>query len=387
MWDSEDSTPPRLRIKRDLPTVILANHLRASIHDVWQEVISKPSERFRLPCSGKKPDIDKPHVLKWMDTLYKERLEMKTERISGRLHELTMRYGGSTGSITVKRKLWEQTFFEFMFEALGYSKNKEQMLKLSRYMPLERLRAVLKDDEYDILRLQSILYGTAGLLFDVRVKDEYIDKVKEIWNSFKGDLNPERLARHDWTFYGLRPQNFPTVRIAYGSQLVLNIVRKGLFKSVISVLNRHAMKPHKVHKDLVLLFLPETDDYWNLHYDFGKESKKKNVLLGMQRLDDIIINVVLPFALLYSIIFNMSDVRSNVHNIFRDLKINPENSVLRVLETQLLNDFGIKINSPSMEQGSIQLYNFYCTRERCKECDIGKTAFKNSGYDYKIIYY
>jgi Protein of unknown function (DUF2851) len=386
MWDSEDKAPPKLRIKRDVPTIILSNHLKASVHDVWQEVISKPSDKFRLPCSDKRRDIDRTQVLNWLERLSRQRLELRTERISSRLGELTAQYGGNTGSITVKRKLWEQTFYEFMFEALGYSKNKEQMLKLSKFLPLERLRAVMKGDENDMIRLQSILYGTAGLLFDVRSKDDYIDKVKDNWGSIKSDLNPERLARHEWSFYGLRPQNFPTVRISYGSQLILNIL-KGLFKSIISEFEQPSLRPHKLHKSLTDILLPEPDEYWNSHYDFGKSSKKKNVLLGMQRIDDIIINVILPFALLYSKLFSLPEVRSNMYNIYKFLKTNPENSVLKVMKSQLLSKYEIEINSPSLEQAVIQLHNFYCTRERCDECDIGKRVTIRTGFDYKIIYY
>lgn len=387
MWDSEDKTPPKLRIKRDVPTVILANHLKSSIHEIWQAVISKPSGQFRLPCSGKTPDISKAQLMMWLERLSRQRFDLKVERIYTRLDELTAQYGGNTGSITVKRKLWEQTLYEFLFEALGYSKNKEQMLKLTKFLPLERLRSILKGDEDDVIRLQSILFGTAGLLFDVRMKDEYIDKVKEFWGSVKSELNPERLARHDWAFYGLRPQNFPTVRIAYGSQLILNILQKGLLKSMVTYSDQVSVKPSRLYKYFTDLLLPEPDDYWNSHYDFGKVTKKKNVLLGMQRIGDIIINVILPFTFLYSRIFSLPNVRVNVNNIYRVLRTDPENSVLKVMRTQLLDRYEININTPSLEQAAIHLYNVYCTRQRCNECDIGKKVVDKTGFDYKIIYY
>jgi hypothetical protein len=57
------------------------------------------------------------------------------------------------------------------------------------------------------------------------------------------------------------------------------------------------------------------------------------------------------------------------------------------MESQLLKKYEIEINSPSLEQAAIQLYNFYCTREKCKECDIGKRIVDKSGFDYKIIYF
>ena len=68
-------------------------------------------------------------------------------------------------------------------------------------------------------------------------------------------------------------------------------------------------------------------------------------------------------------------MNKNVLNFYSNLKIKPDNSVLRVIERQVLNNRSIKINSPAMEQASLQLYNFFCTRERCNECAIGKQVF------------
>jgi hypothetical protein len=167
----------------------------------------------------------------------------------------------------------------------------------------------------------------------------------------------------------------------------LKILKYGLFKAIISEFEPVSQKPAKIHKNLVTLLLPERDEYWNNHYDFGKLSKKKNVLLGMQRIDDIIINVLLPLVYLYSRVFELPDIKNNLFNVYRFLKIKPGNSVLNVMESQLLNRFDIEINTPSVEQGVIQLYNFFCTRQKCRECEIGRNIKDKSGFDYKIIYY
>ncbi len=386
LWDSDINTPPKLRIKRELPTVILSNFLNQSIHDVWQDIISKPSDKFLLPCSDVSHLAPDDVVTNWFSKLSIERLKIKTERIKHRLEEISNK-SESASAGPQKKSLWEQVLYEFVFEALGYSKNKEQMMRLAENLPLRKLRSILSGEEQDLIEVQSALFGSAGLLFDVRCKDGYIDKIKENWKDFEGRLSAQRQNRNDWNFFRLRPQNFPTIRIAYGSQFILELIKGELLKSIILIFGTDDFKIQGAVKRLSKLFYPVADEYWNTHYDFGKSSKAVSKLLGTQRISDIIINVIIPLVYLYSKIFKDQHIKENVLGLYRNLKINPENSILRVIEKQVLKNRNIEITTPEMEQAAIQLYNFYCTRGRCDECEIGKRVFKNTGYEYRLIYY
>lgn len=381
LWDDNDRQPPKLRIQRYLPTVILSNHLTASIHDIWQDIISEPSERFRIPCYENNSSAADNTVITLLDKLSMERLTLKTKRISTRLAEL----GGNpvNKEIPKARSVWEQVLYEFIFEALGFSKNKEQMMKLASSANLKLLG---KYAEKDILKIQSILYGTAGFFFDVRVKDDYIDKLKEFWRKTEHRLKNPKLQRSEWTFYGQRPQNYPTLRIAYGSQTAYNLLYENFFKQLIDLFNT-SVKPKKLFADIFEMFAPVNDNYWQSHYDLGKSSKNINKLGGRQRITDIIINVLIPFVYFYGNTFGKPEIIQNVLNLYREVKINPDNNIIRIMNAQLFKNRGVKINTPAYEQAVIQLHNFYCTREKCENCLIGKEAFKNKGYDYKIIYY
>src|SRR4030095_15640588 len=309
LWDSEIKIAPKLRIKRSLPTVILANHLNDSIHNIWQDVISRPSERFKLPCSDLNKTLDDAVIKKWFSKLAIQRLKMKTERIKERLLEIGKKTFDKSCENFKNKKEWEQVLYEFVFEALGFSKNKEQMLALSSNLNLELIQKISKT--VNVLLIQSLLYGAAGLLFDVRYKDEYIDNIKEMWKKSEDKIKIQRLNKSEWNFFRLRPQNFPTLRIAYGSQLILKILEKDLFKKII--LNFHAdCSVTKLHKSLQVLLKPAEDKYWNVHYDFGKTSKNFNKLLGKHRINDVIINVIIPVVYLYSEIFKNETIKKNV---------------------------------------------------------------------------
>ncbi len=380
LWDSEERTPPKLRIKRDLPTVILANHLTASIHDIWQDIISKPSVKFRLPCYDCNQLADDELITKWLGKLAIERLNLRAGRIKSRLTELS----GSGNVISKNKGIWEQSLYEFVFEALGFAKNKEQMLKLSSSLTLELIK---KHSEGSITGIQALLYGAGGLLFDVRAKDPYIDEIKSKWKDVESKINIEKIERSHWNFFGQRPQNFPTLRLAYGSQIIYNLLFNEQFRKIIGLFSSKILKPRELFTGLMELFAPQTDKYWHSHYDFGKSSNSPNTLGGKQRITDIVVNVLIPFAKVYGEIFDDTDISGNTLELYRKLRIKADNNIIRVMDAQLIKNRNIKINSPANEQAVIQLYNFYCTREKCDKCEIGKYVFEKKGYDYKIIYY
>ena len=389
LWDSANRRDPKLRINRNLPTVILADHLKYSIHHVWQEIINKPSSRTRIPCNALIDDISDDNINKWFSTLAFERLKMRSARIKERLLELEKEItGGEAGANYLKNKAhWEQAFYEFIFESLGFSKNKEQMMKLGRSLKLKTIKALLKNVSSKEKLLISALFGVSGLLFDVRSRDDYTNDVKDLWNKLDKKLKIVKLNRSDWHFFRLRPQNFPTRRIAYGSQFILKLLNNDLFRQIIVLYQNNELEPKELYKHLSTLLKPGRDEYWMNHYNFGKWSSAPAQLLGGQRIDDIAVNVITPFLNLYADVFAKRSLKNRVIDFYTRLKTKPDNSIVKLVKKQVVKKRNIAINSPAMEQAAIQLYNFYCARDRCRECDIGKVVFKDTGYEYKIIFY
>ena len=242
MSDSKERTNPKLRIKRHLPTVILSDYLNISIHKIWQDIINNPSDNFKLACidvNHKTPDNE---LSAMFDKLAIERLKIKSNRIKDRLRELESEERGSvTGEYLKTSRLWKQVLYEFVFEALGYSKNKEPMLKLASGLKLKDINklilsepsARLKRSDGYLLFIQSLLFGSGGFFFDLRFRDKYIEEIKNIWNGLPPKIRTEYVSRSEWNFFRLRPSNFPTIRLAYGSQLILKILKDDLLKKII----------------------------------------------------------------------------------------------------------------------------------------------------------
>jgi len=384
LWDSEERKSPELRKKRHIPTVVLSNFLTDSIHNIWQDVISKPSSRFTIPCFEHNNSVEKDQLISAFRDLSMERLDVKSSRIGERLAELTRSAGTRLSGIR-SAAIWKQALYEFIFEALGYSKNKEPMMKLARNLPIGKFRGIVKTN--NLILVQAYLFILSGLLYDLKRKDEYIAEIKSVVERFSKRINVQRMAKAEWRFFRMRPQNFPTIRLAYGSQVIRKILKEDLLRKIVVLFKNKKFAVQKSYKHLIEVFEASPDNYWSHHYDFGKSSKTRFKLIGRERIDDIIINVVIPFVYHYARMFDDKMILENVLGFYRGLKINPANSVIKLMAAQLLKSSGVQIKTPAAEQAAIQLYNFYCLRERCKECKIGERLFREKAFEYRIIFY
>ncbi|RPI14853.1 MAG: DUF2851 family protein [Ignavibacteriae bacterium] len=388
LWDSHDKTQPVIKNKRYIPTVILSGFLKYSIRDIWREIINNPSDKFRLPCFKNNVNVPDDVIRKMLSKLALDRLNMRAGRLRERLEELTgLKEIKSSG--TVKQiYIWEQLFYEYIFEALGFSKNKEQMLKLAKHIELIKIKQVIPSYKESSILIQAILFGASGFLFDLRVKDDYVIKLKEQWEKHKDFFNNECVYKSEWMFFRMRPQNFPTIRLSIGANIINDIIKNSLFKDVILAFSDDDdFEVKRAYKVLNSLFDIELSGYWVDHYNFGKTSAGNYCRLGKQRLNDIIINVIIPIVYLYADVFCKENIRRNVLTFYTQLNINPSNSILDVMEEQLFSNYDIKIKTPAAEQAAIQLYNFYCIREKCETCLIGNNAVKDKAFDYRIIFY
>jgi hypothetical protein len=388
LWNSQDKIHPVIKNKRYIPTVILSDFLKYSIREIWREIINNPSDKFRLPCFKNNLNVPNDIIKKMLNKLALERLNMKAGRLRERIEELTGIKELKSAKAVKQVYIWEQLFYEYVFEALGFSKNKEQMLRLARHAELKKIKEVLPLYKDNSILIHAILFGASGFLFDLRIKDDYISSLKELWEKHKSYFNNEIVYKSEWMFFRLRPQNFPTIRLAIGAGIISEILYSSLFKDVVLAFSdEENFNEKRTYKMLFNLFNIGLSGYWAEHYNFGKVSAGNYSKLGKQRLNDIIVNVIIPVVYLYADVFGKEEIIRNILEFYTQLNIKNTNSVLKVMDEQLLSINGIKINTPAAEQAAIHLYNFYCIREKCESCMIGTNAVKDKAFDYKIIFY
>jgi hypothetical protein len=166
------------------------------------------------------------------------------------------------------------------------------------------------------------------------------------------------MAKHRFQFFRMRPNNFPTVRIAQLGALYNKY--QSLFSSLMDV-NRI--------EDFYNLLTIEVNEFWKTHYTFESESKKSVKRLTKSFIDLLVINTIIPLKFVYEqgrgevneegllkLIQQLHPEKNSIINKFAELKIKAKNA----FESQAL----------------LELKNNYCVNTRCLSCRIGNDLLK-----------
>jgi hypothetical protein len=400
--ETTSNAPPTLvNSGRQIPILVLGQFLSDSIQTIWQKAIlderAKKSETIQ--CFTKNSILTSEALDHWLAKLAVERIELKLRRFDERLKQLaherrmTLRewqrpYGelpleGEHNEIppplpelTQKdfsnKELWEQVLYEGVMEGLGYSKNREPFLRLAENMTLKII--VNFGMPVSDSTIESLMFGAAKLLpksKSIKEKEarQYVHELRKKWKELRSQYHGEILNAADWQFFPTRPSNFPTIRIAAASSLIKEFLANDFFRCTIQTLKGNISAAEKEQK-LVQLFSIETNDFWKHHYNFDKAASNSITVLGASRIREIVINAVLPIALLYARIFKDKAVREGALDVYQYLPASESNSITRLMEKQLLKG-RLSLKNVSRQQAVIQLYKFYCAERRCSDCELG----------------
>jgi hypothetical protein len=370
------------------------NDLKNSIHDA---ILSERENRNnKLRCDELNQIIDSQEKLDIIYNLGVTRFKVKCTKIYERLKEISYinqlqlnepmikylpdeNYHNKkfTGDDFVDRDIWHQLIYESTFEALGYSKNKDIMFNLAKYANIKYLKKFNSENELQFI-IESVLFNVSGLIPDVsKLPDEetieYVRKLKETWANLKYKYDGKFCNSVQWHFFKLRPQNFPTIRLAGGCRIVYKLLHEDLFSRILKIIKRPE-DTKKLISDLRNLMIVKSGGYWQNHYVFEQPAKiPLNYFLGLSRVDEIIVNVILPAAAVYYELFGLTEYSEQAVKIYSNYYQNSDNNLVDELSKTLnLNDAWKR---SVLYQGMIELFRSYCSKDRCLECAIGKKIF------------
>lgn len=399
---------------RHVPVLILSGVLSTPLEKIGDNLAREEytSRTGAIPCY-RLNELCPPSVLQtWFALLASERLRAKTDRMYRRLCEIVteqnllvaepgalyaefQQYADEKDGLplpespmpfghTRRTIAWEQLLYEGIMDGLGYSKNREPFGILARELTILRLKKIAAFTELHPFDLQAMLFVFAGLLPDVETITDQQSKVAahqlhSSWASVRQSLESvgagriialPPLHKAEWTFVPTRPSNFPTVRLAAAGIIIAKILSEQLFRRIVAIVERKYLPPSTKLVQLREAFDPGPDLFWSCHYLFADAATRPHSLLGTTRIDEIIVNTIIPFAFLYGRCFNRNDVCEHSINIARDVPALEENIILRKMEKQLLRG-KVHITAAFQQQGVIQLYKEYCLPARCTECMVG----------------
>jgi hypothetical protein len=358
--------------------------------------MEKQNRKFEMPCRGRNDAVHKKEKLDFLFELGIERFNRKSKRLLDRLKEMiylkqmhirepilkydfgedyyNKKYAASDFSDV---HIWEQLVYEMIFEALGYSRNKEIMMKLAKAVNIPFLNSFRNDNNFELIT-ESALFNISGMIpqktkYYEEATTEYLRQLSEAWNSIREKYDGIIFKKEDWNFFKSRPQNFPTIRLRGGGIIISHFLANDVLKTLINYFNedRSVKEANIVLRNYLIT---DAKGYWANHYNFDKISPEKlNYFIGVSRADEIIVNVLFPILNLYFDIFEKKEQARKVKQLYIHYTQYGSNKVVEQVESTLglTNASRRSINYQAM----IELFRNYCVKERCLECKIGQKVF------------
>ena len=383
---------------RKVPSICISNYIEKNVLDKVHKEIDNVqiNTASNIKCSSYINSMTNEVKDKYLYQLGVSRFEKKCKKIFNRLkelqfiNELHIKEPVITYELTsqfqerkfkhsdfVSKEIWQQLFYELIFEALGYSKNKNQMMNLAQAANIKFLSKI----DYDgilVDKYEAALLNIGGFFQEANVASEentknYLEKISLHWNSIRSFYDGKILSETDWHFFRLRPQNFPTIRIAGGAR----ILKELLHNNLIGIMSKKITEIHNLTvliNSLRSLFVIKSDGYWKNHYVFDQTASGEiKYFVGASRADEIVVNVIIPFYAVYFEIFGNTAFSKKITNLYSIYEQRSENQIItEVAEALNLTN---QVKRTVIAQGMIELFRNYCSKNKCLECEIGKVVF------------
>lgn len=324
--------------KTEIPVLELKNFISTEVISKIQNLLQKKSW---INCENQLSYISEITWVNWKERLYLNRLESKSNIIFEILNS--------------NNNDWEATCFILLAKNFGLNINGNSFFDLFKDLPF----SIIRKESFLVQHLEALFFGRANLLND-EFEDEYAKELKSIWQYQKTKYNLEEQNNNQVQFYKLRPDNFPTIRLA---QLAgIYVANKNLFESIINI---------KSFSELKNVFKVNVSEYWQNHYNLDKLSKKKIGKISDGFIELVIINTIVPIQFAYSKYKGEENFES-ILNLLQELK--PEKNV--IIERFL--HLNVKVEDAFDSQALLQLKKEYCDVQKCLKCKIGIELLQKS---------
>lgn len=326
-----------MKNNKAMPTLELKNFVDYKLLLNYKSLIY--SQQSWILCENQIATVDTFLVDNWLERLYFERLEQKAIFIKELLQETNYNF--------------ETVLFQLIAKNFGLKVNGDSFLQLAKSIDFLVLRKVSFDEH----QLTALFFGQAGFL-EKEMEESYYQQLKKEYEYLKHKYKLEPIANAQFQFFRMRPQNFPTIRIAQLASLFFT--HQNLFSKLMSITKK---------EEFYSQFSFTMQAFWKTHYTFESESKKSAKKLSKSFIDLIWINTIIPLKFVYlqsrgaldedrfmQLIKQVSSEKNSIISKFFKLNIKSKNA----LESQAL----------------LELKNNYCTNKRCLQCAIGNNLLR-----------
>lgn len=292
-----------------------------------------------VPCEAHLPVFDNIKWTAWKERVAIERLQRKSAFVLDLLKQANNH--------------WEEVFWRMLARNFGMKVNADVFEEVAKSLPL----TILAKHKSQIHQLEGFLFGQAGLL-ENDFTEQYPKLLKREYQFYSAKYQLQQASKKPF-FLRMRPQNFPTLRLAQlamlvhqSSHLFSKIKETGAVATIKELLNVTA------------------NDYWHYHFLFDEPREYQPKQLGRQMVENIIINTVVPVLFAYGFSYNDSVLKDRAISWMEEL-LPEKNSI-----TEKWAFYNVPNKTAFDSQALIELKNNYCDRRRCLECAVGNDILK-----------
>ena len=322
----------------EIPLLTLHDRVPKILLEKYQELMHNTAF---VPCQN---SVHTVHSLVW--TAWKERLAVE---------RLERRATGIRKLLQETNNHWEEVFWWMLARNFGITVNSEAFEAVARSTSIN----ILAKHKNQIHQLECLLFGQAGML-QGKFTEPYPHMLAREYNFLqkKYRLTPVSYPMH---FLRMRPQNFPTIRLAQLAQLIHQSTH--LFSKIKETVNLNEVKK---------LLQVTANDYWHYHYKFDEVSSFQQKTLGKQMIDNIAINTAIPVIFAYGYV--MGEEKYTRKALLWLQETAAEDNAL----TRKWQQLGIKSASGFDSQALTELTKEYCTYKNCLSCAVGTAILKKA---------
>ena len=333
----EHDAPIFRKDNSEIPVLEIRNYVSKEDLSIYQELSTKKSWLF---CENQLQEVDAFILLNWQERLFLERLERKAAPIQQLLQETD--------------NDWESVLFCMLAKNFGLNTNGETFLRIAKSITF----SLIRKEALEVMYLEALFFGQADMI-NKELEDTYPKELLSWYEYIALKYKLKKPILEPVQFFQHRPDNFPTVRLA--QLAMLYHLQRNLFSKIIEA---------KSLQEIYTIFEFGVSEYWKAHYNFDKQSPKKDKFLSKAFIDLLIINTVIPFKFAYA----QSQGKENIEGIIDLLSNIPaeKNNIIEKFST-----FGIISKNAFESQSLLQLKNEYCNAQKCLQCAIGLELLKN----------
>lgn len=335
----EDDQPINRSDQTLVPTLIIRGLFPPHVLLNYQQLINAVND---FPCQKQIANVDEFVIDSFLARILVERLVHKSAEVYDKLANL--------------KNDWDETFYHLVAKNFGFKVNALPMQMLAQSLP-QQLFAKHKDNPTQI---EALIFGQAGFL-NQNFEEQYPLNLKREYLFLQKKYNLKPLDVSVWKFLRMRPQNFPTLRLAQFSALI--VASNHLFAKILTINDVKTM--HSLFEKLPV------NTYWKTHYHFNKKASDVSLQLGKKSIENLLINTLSVTLFAYGKTLNCQNYIDKALALLEILPPEKNNVIQQFLTA------GVKVKTSFYSQAILQLKKNYCNEKKCLNCGVGIKLLKH----------